>query len=53
MTPWLKISALVPRENDMVRFTVQIEESDVSMNHSNGRVDRTKVHQEKVKQVCL
>ncbi|CCO32415.1 Phenol 2-monooxygenase [Rhizoctonia solani AG-1 IB] len=34
---------LIPRENDMVRFTIQISESDVSVDSQTGRVDRTKV----------
>ncbi|CAE6464650.1 hypothetical protein ACGC1H_006039 [Rhizoctonia solani] len=34
---------LIPRENDMVRFTVQVADSDVSIDPATGRVDRTKI----------
>ncbi|CAE6361809.1 unnamed protein product [Rhizoctonia solani] len=34
---------LVPREADTVRFTIQLSESDVSVDPETGRVDRTKV----------
>ncbi|CCO37764.1 hypothetical protein BN14_11924 [Rhizoctonia solani AG-1 IB] len=36
-------AVLIPRENDMVRFTIQVSESDVSVDSQTGRVDRTKV----------
>ncbi|KAH7338233.1 FAD binding domain-containing protein [Rhizoctonia solani] len=40
-------AVLIPRENDMVRFTVQITDSDVSVDPTTGRIDRTKIGVEK------
>lgn len=42
---------LVPRENDMVRFTVQVADSDVCVDPATGRVDRTKIQAERIKQL--
>ncbi|KAF8594284.1 hypothetical protein BDV93DRAFT_481954 [Ceratobasidium sp. AG-I] len=46
-----RMCALIPRENDMVRFTVRVEESDVSLDPVTGRVDRTKIDANRVKQL--
>ncbi|CAE7137395.1 unnamed protein product, partial [Rhizoctonia solani] len=39
---------LIPRENNMVRFTVQVTESDVNIDPATGRVDRTKIGVERI-----
>ncbi|EUC60295.1 phenol 2-monooxygenase [Rhizoctonia solani AG-3 Rhs1AP] len=39
---------LVPRENDMVRFTLQVADSDVSIDPATGRVDRTRIRPERI-----
>lgn len=44
-------AVLIPRENDMVRFTVQITDSDVSVDPATGRIDRTKIRPEKIKEL--
>ncbi|CAE6504886.1 unnamed protein product [Rhizoctonia solani] len=41
-------AVLIPRENDMVRFTVQITDSDVSVDAATGRIDRTKIGVDKI-----
>ncbi|CAE6507186.1 unnamed protein product [Rhizoctonia solani] len=43
--------ALVPREDDMVRFTVQVSDSDVCIDPTTGRVDRTKIGAERIVQL--
>lgn len=35
----------------MVRFTVQVKDTDVTIDPITGRVDRTKIQPEKIKQV--
>jgi hypothetical protein len=42
---------LIPRENDMVRFAIQISESDVSVNPETGRINRTKIGAERIMEV--
>ncbi|KAG8684788.1 hypothetical protein FRC11_011597, partial [Ceratobasidium sp. 423] len=42
---------LIPRENDMVRFTVQVNDSDVCIDPTAGRVDRTKISAERIIQL--
>ncbi|KAF8754572.1 MATE efflux family protein [Rhizoctonia solani] len=44
-------AVLIPRENDMVRFTIQVSESDVSVNSETGRIDRTKIGVERILQL--
>ncbi|KAJ1305223.1 hypothetical protein OPQ81_000252 [Rhizoctonia solani] len=44
-------AVLIPRENDMVRFTVQLNDSDVCVDPTTGRVDRTKIGAEKIVQL--
>ncbi|CAE6394567.1 unnamed protein product [Rhizoctonia solani] len=44
-------AVLVPRENDMVRFTVQVTDSDVNIDPTSGRVDRTKIGAERIVQL--
>ncbi|KAJ1303080.1 hypothetical protein OPQ81_011281 [Rhizoctonia solani] len=44
-------AVLVPRENDMVRLTVQVSDSDVGIDPITGRVDRTKVRAERIMQL--
>ncbi|CAE6447934.1 unnamed protein product [Rhizoctonia solani] len=39
---------LVPREGDMVRFTIQVPQSDVSIDPVTGRVDRTKITEDRM-----
>ncbi|CAE6409979.1 unnamed protein product [Rhizoctonia solani] len=39
---------LIPRENNMVRFTVQVTDSDVNIDPATGRVDRTKISVERI-----
>ncbi|KAF8598854.1 hypothetical protein BDV93DRAFT_609581 [Ceratobasidium sp. AG-I] len=46
-----RICGLVPREDDMVRFAVRVEESDVRLDPATGRVDRTKVNVNRIKQL--
>ncbi|CAE6445491.1 unnamed protein product [Rhizoctonia solani] len=41
-------AVLVPRENDMVRFTIQVSESDVCVDPETGRIDRTKIGPERI-----
>ncbi|CAE6477828.1 unnamed protein product [Rhizoctonia solani] len=41
-------AVLIPRENDMVRLTVQITDSDVSVDAATGRIDRTKIGVDKI-----
>ncbi|KAF8600078.1 hypothetical protein BDV93DRAFT_476800, partial [Ceratobasidium sp. AG-I] len=42
---------LVPREDDLVRFTVQIVDADVGVDPATGRIDRSKVQVDKIKQL--
>jgi hypothetical protein len=35
----------------MVRFNVQVHDSDVSIDPTTGRIDRTKIQPERIKQV--
>ena len=48
----MKRAVLVPRENDLVRFTVQIVDADVGLDPATGRIDRSKVQVDKIQQVC-
>ncbi|KAG8742962.1 hypothetical protein FRC10_000584 [Ceratobasidium sp. 414] len=41
---------IVPRENDMVRFTVQLHEAEVCKDPVTGRIDRTKIPASKLMQ---
>jgi hypothetical protein len=47
----IKRAVIVPRENDMVRLTVQVNDSDVKVDPTTGRIDRTKIQPEMIKQV--
>lgn len=53
MASYLKRGVLVPREDDMVRFTVNIVDADVSVDPATGRIDRSKVQADKIKKVCI
>ncbi|KAF8600073.1 hypothetical protein BDV93DRAFT_497033, partial [Ceratobasidium sp. AG-I] len=44
-------AVLVPREEDMVRFTVKIEDGDANIDPVTGRVDRTRVQLQKIQQL--
>ncbi|KAF8600135.1 hypothetical protein BDV93DRAFT_448146 [Ceratobasidium sp. AG-I] len=42
---------LVPREDDLVRFNVQIINTDVGVDPTTGRIDRTKIQADKIKEL--
>ncbi|QRV78537.1 FAD-binding domain protein [Ceratobasidium sp. AG-Ba] len=44
-------AVVVPRENDSVRFTVQLTDAEVGKDPVTGRVDRAKVTEEKLLQI--
>lgn len=46
-----RLCALIPREHNMVRFTVQINHCDVGVDPLTGRTDRTQVKVEKIQQL--
>jgi phenol 2-monooxygenase len=49
----LQRAVIVPRENDMVRFTVHLTDSEVPKDPVTGRIDRSKVLVDKIIQVHL
>jgi hypothetical protein len=46
-------AVIVPRENDMVRFTVHLADSEVPRDPATGRIDRSKVLVDKIIQVNI
>ena len=49
----MKRAVLIPREDDLVRFTVHILDADMGMDPVTGRINRTKIQVDKIKQVCI